>query len=52
VICSIESSITILIVKINSITSLPNLIVDPEVDRIFQIGPWSQIYAIEPLIDP
>jgi len=47
-----KSSITILILNINSIASLPNLIVDPEVGHLFHIDPWSRIYAIEPLIDP
>ena len=41
VICSIASLIAILIVKINSITSLPNLNNDPEVGRLFHFGPWS-----------
>jgi hypothetical protein len=41
VICSIESAIAILIVKINSIASLPNSIAGPEVGRFFHIGPWS-----------
>jgi hypothetical protein len=41
VIYSIESSIAILIVKINSIASLQNSIASPEVGRFFHIGPWS-----------
>jgi hypothetical protein len=41
VICSIASSIAILIVKINSITSLPNSNSGPEVGRLFHFGPWS-----------
>jgi hypothetical protein len=45
-ICSIESSIAILILKINSIASLSNSIAGLEVGRFFQIDPWSQIYAI------
>jgi hypothetical protein len=48
---SIKSSIAILILKIKSITSLPNSIVDPEVGRLFHFGPWSLIYAIWPSID-
>jgi hypothetical protein len=44
-ICSIKSSIAILILKINSIASLSNSIVSPEVVRHFQIGPWSLIYV-------
>jgi hypothetical protein len=50
-ICSIESSIVILILKINSIASLPNSIVGLEVDLLFQIGPWSRISAIWPSIN-
>jgi hypothetical protein len=46
VICSIKSSIVFLILKINSIASLPNSIAGSEVDRLFQIGTWSLIYAI------
>jgi hypothetical protein len=38
VICSIESSIAILIVKINSIASMPNSVAGPEVGRLFHIG--------------
>jgi hypothetical protein len=45
VICSIKSSIAILILKINSIASLPNSIVGLEVVRHFQLGPWYMIYA-------
>jgi hypothetical protein len=41
VICSIKSSIAILILKINSIASLPNSIAGLEVGRLFQIGLWS-----------
>jgi hypothetical protein len=41
VICSMASSIAIVIVKINSITSLPNSIAGLEVGRLFQIDPWS-----------
>jgi hypothetical protein len=37
VICSIKSSIAILILNINSIASLPNLILGPEV------GPFSKL---------
>jgi hypothetical protein len=51
VICSIASSITILIVKINSITSLPNSIAGLEVGRLFQIDHWSWISAIWPSIE-
>jgi hypothetical protein len=51
VICSIESSIAILILKINSIASLLNSIVSLEVGRFFQIDPWSQICAIWPSIE-
>jgi hypothetical protein len=51
VICSIKSLIAILILRINSITSLPNSIAGLEVGRIFQFGPWSQIYVIGPSID-
>jgi hypothetical protein len=39
VICSIKSSIAILILKINSIASLPKSIAGLEVGRLFQIGP-------------
>jgi hypothetical protein len=46
VICSNKSSIAILILKINSIASLPNLIASFEVGRLFQIGPWSRINVI------
>jgi hypothetical protein len=46
VICSIKSSIAILILKINSIASLPNSIVGLEVGRLFQIGLWSRISTI------
>jgi hypothetical protein len=45
-ICSIESSIAILILKINSIISLPNSLASPQVGCLFQIGPWSRISAI------
>jgi hypothetical protein len=41
----------ILILKINSIESLPNLIVGSEVGRLSQIGPWSRIYVVAPSID-
>jgi hypothetical protein len=41
VICSIASSIAILIVKINSITSLPNSNSGPEVGCLFHFDPWS-----------
>jgi hypothetical protein len=41
----------ILILKINSIASLPNLIVGSEVGRLSQIGSWSRIYAVGPSID-
>ena len=41
----------ILILKINSIESLSNLIVDSEVGRLSQIGPWSRIYAVGHSID-
>jgi len=51
VICSIKSSIAILILKINSIASLPDLIVGLEVGRLFQIGHWSQISVIWPSIE-
>jgi len=37
--------------QINSIVSLLNSIIGPEVDRLFQIGPWFRIYAIRPSID-
>jgi hypothetical protein len=30
---------------------LPNSIADPEVGRLFHIGPWSWIYAFWPFID-
>jgi hypothetical protein len=46
VICSIKSSIAILILKINSIASLLNSIVSPEVGCLFHFSPWSLIYAI------
>jgi hypothetical protein len=46
VIYSIKSSISILILKINAIASLSNSIASPEVGRLFQIDPWSLIYAI------
>jgi hypothetical protein len=46
VICSIKSSIAILILKIRSIASLSNSIVDPEVGRLFHFSLWSLIYAI------
>jgi len=46
VICSIKSSIAILILNINSIASLPNLILGPEVGCLFQIDLWYLIYAI------
>jgi hypothetical protein len=46
VICSIESSIAILILKIDSIASLPNSIAGLKVGHFFQIGPWSQISVI------
>jgi hypothetical protein len=45
VIYSIKS-ISILILKINAIASLSNSIASPEVGRLFQIDPWSLIYAI------
>jgi hypothetical protein len=32
--------------KINAIASLPNSIAGPKVGCLFQIGPWSLIYAI------
>jgi hypothetical protein len=41
VIFSIESSIAIFIVKINSIATLPNSIASPEGGRFFHIGTWS-----------
>jgi hypothetical protein len=50
-ICSIESSIAILILKINSIASLSNSIAGLKVGRFFQIDPWSQICAIWPSIE-
>jgi hypothetical protein len=46
VICSIKSLIAILILKINSIASLPNSIVSPEVGQHFRFSSWSLIYAI------
>jgi hypothetical protein len=46
VICSIKSSIAILILKINSIASLSNSIFGPEVGRLFHFSSWSLIYTI------
>jgi len=37
---SIKSSIAILILRINSIASLPNSNINPEVGRLFHFSPW------------
>ena len=44
-VCSIKSSIEILILRINSIASLPNPNVSPEVNRLFHFGLWFWIYV-------
>jgi hypothetical protein len=51
VIYSIKSSIAILFSRINSIASLPNSNVSPEVGRLFHFGSSSWIYAISPLMN-
>jgi len=51
VISSIKSSIAILILKINSIASLPNSNVDPDVGRLFHFSPWFWICAFWHSID-
>ena len=48
VICSIKSSIAILILRTNSTASSPKSDVSPKVGRSFHVDPWSWIYAIGP----
>jgi hypothetical protein len=50
-ICSIKSSIAILILRRSSIAFLPKSDVSPKVGRLFHFGIWSWIYAIWPSID-
>jgi hypothetical protein len=45
-ICSIKSSIAILILRRSSIAFLPKSDVSPKVGRLFHFGIWSRIYAI------
>jgi hypothetical protein len=50
-ICSIQSSIEILILRINSITSLPNSNASPKVGRLFHFSPWFWICVFWPTLD-
>jgi hypothetical protein len=50
-ICSIKSSIAILILRRSSIAFLPKSDVSPKVGRLFHFGIWSRIYAIWHSID-
>jgi hypothetical protein len=43
-----KSSIAIFILKINSIASLPNSIVDPEVGRLFQLVLGLKFMQLDP----